>query len=85
MVIYCYTYLMDLALIIEHIHTVISPGILVLALIIALLLSGIMTLIFFYHWDRYGTNSITTIKLKVSFVLGILGLLSLAVVSLLLY
>lgn len=71
--------------ILTQIHQAIPSFALWIIFFIVALISGIMTLIFFYHWNQYGTNSITNLKLKIYYLLGTLSFLGLALFSLFLY
>jgi hypothetical protein len=59
----------------------------VLLLIFLLVISvvAISVWIFFYHWDHYGTNSITTLLLKATYLIGIMIFIAISICGLILY
>lgn len=65
----CYTVMVPVIDIIESIVISIPNFVLWIVFGVFVLTVIIMNIIFFYHWDRYGTNSITTMTLKVVYTL----------------
>ncbi len=76
---------MTTADIILAIHQTLPGWILLIFLLVGIIASAIMVLVFFYHWDNYGTNSIMTLQLKAVYLLGSAAFLALAIFSLLAY
>ena len=76
---------MDIVQSIEQIPELISPIGLLLILVLISIVSLVLIFVFFYHWDRYGTNSTTTFRLKLIYSVGVLVFLGVAMSALLSY
>ena len=76
---------MNLAAAILQFHQTISPLILLALLVLALILFVIMSLIFVFHWKKYGNDDFLTLQLQTVYFLGAALFISLALIAIIFY